>query len=279
VIDKVLKLRVRIAAPGGRKAKGSTSGKTESAHVSVSGCPAATTVLSATLSQQSFTQRRAVTASVTLTNTSKSSCGASAQSPPMSNQFSLGPCGTLPLGVVGPKGKDVYPGHVVLACPAEFGISLGAGASLSTTASWEQEASYGSMKLAPRGHYTLVIGGVLRFNITLTGSSRGSLPTITTTTLPPSASPAIFPPGQAVPPRFQFCATLPNAVAPSGGGGSGQACTATPLPGLAPKLSPTPAPGCDHGQTATLISSGSMPPPGVACKPAGKAVTTPQQGQ
>jgi hypothetical protein len=248
VVISVLVLGALLLLPTGTTgAAASRLGPTtKSAHVAFEDCPAATTVLTVSIPRLSYSARQAVNVTVTLTNTRATACGESSTSPPpaqVQNQLNVGPCGQLGLEIFNAKGANVYPGNVALHCPAEFGVELPAHSRLRATSSWNQQASYNSTALAPRGAYrlgvSLQLGRAARppfsFQIRLIGSAKGPLPL---TTLPPQSTGPVTvcpEPGPTVPPT-PSCAGLVPALPQSPTGG------AMPL---------TPC----QGTSATLISA------------------------
>jgi hypothetical protein len=151
---------------------------TPSVHLQFENCPAATTILTASMSRLSFSNHQLVNVDVSITNTSATACGPSPeQVPPAREELVVGPCGEVSVDIDTARGVNVYPGTGAIACPAEPGVPVPANGTITAMASWNQRASYDSTHLAPRGRYELSIQHLLDFAIRLTGSSSGPLPT------------------------------------------------------------------------------------------------------
>jgi hypothetical protein len=148
-----------------------TAPRTKTTHLIFENCNGGTT-LKVTLPRLTFKADQPVTFNVTISNPSATPCG---PSPPVvglvqgSSGLEVGPCGPVSMAIDNAKKADVYPGHVAIGCPAEFGLLLPAQGSLTATGTWDQKIPFGGSHKAPRGHYRLVIDNAVTFPITLTG--------------------------------------------------------------------------------------------------------------
>jgi hypothetical protein len=67
-----------------------------------------------------------------------------------------GPCGSIGFEIVGPGGRNVWPGAQVVNCPALGFAQLRPGATVSGTGSWNQTRPNSAARV-PVGTYTLVV--------------------------------------------------------------------------------------------------------------------------
>jgi hypothetical protein len=160
-------LLVQAATPNEADA---TAPRTKTTHLIFENCNGGTT-LKVTLPRLTFKADQPVTFNVTISNPSPTPCGPAA---PVvggagSSVLGVGPCGPVSLVIDNAKKAEVYPGHVAIGCPAEFGLPLPARANVTGTGTWDQKIPFGARHKAPRGHYRLVIDNAVTFPITLTG--------------------------------------------------------------------------------------------------------------
>ena len=202
---------------------------TRSAQVAYLSCPAPDVLLTGSIQRLPFLSGQLVTYRVSVRDLSSQPCRGAQRvtwrtNPAIPAAGLLGPCGVLSVTVYDSHGTPVYPGRTAVSCPAILGPPLAAGQTITTTGSWDPSAGSdgvgrpGFAPGVPRGHYHVVIDGMVTLPVDLVGPPflppparlpprTNPLPTPPTPFQPSPNLPVPAPPGQAVPPP----ATAPPA--------------------------------------------------------------------
>ncbi len=163
----VLAALVLPAGPAGAKATTTTTHHSAApktaqlGHVKFWECPAKTTQMLVAVNTLTLHPGSTLTVSFTIKNGGSSSCNytapyASVAPGPTSTTLSAGPCGSIGFEIVGPHGKEVWPGPQLLNCPALGFAQLASNTTVSGTGTWNQDKPNGTQRV-PAGRYTLIV--------------------------------------------------------------------------------------------------------------------------
>jgi hypothetical protein len=130
-------------------------------HVTFWECPAKTTQMLVGVNALTLHPGTPLTINFTVRNVGTAACNytapyAGAAPGPTSATLQAGPCGSVGFKVVGAHGRNVWPGPLVVHCPALGFAQLAPNATVSGSGTWDQTRPNSTRRVAP-GSYTLVV--------------------------------------------------------------------------------------------------------------------------
>jgi hypothetical protein len=130
-------------------------------HVKFWECPSKTTQMLVAVNTLTLHPGASLNITFVIKNAGASSCNytapyASVAPGPTTSSLQAGPCGSIGFEIVGPHGKEVWPGPQLLNCPALGFAQLASSATVSGTGTWNQDKPNGTQRVAA-GSYTLIV--------------------------------------------------------------------------------------------------------------------------
>jgi hypothetical protein len=130
-------------------------------HVKFWECPSKTTQMLVAVNTLTLHPGSALNITFVIKNGGTASCNytapyASVAPGPTTTTLQAGPCGSVGFEIVGPRGKEVWPGPQLLNCPALGFAELASNATVTGTGTWNQDKPNGSQRVAA-GRYTLIV--------------------------------------------------------------------------------------------------------------------------
>lgn len=132
---------------------------TKVGHVKFWECSAKTTQMLVAVNTLTLHPGSALTLTFAIKNGGSASCNYTAPlaaAGPTTTTLQAGPCGSVGFEIVGPHGKNVWPGQQLLNCPALGFAQLASGATVSGIGTWNQDKPNTSHRVAA-GKYTLIV--------------------------------------------------------------------------------------------------------------------------
>jgi hypothetical protein len=130
-------------------------------HVKFWECPTKTTQMLVAVNTLTLHPGATLDITFVIKNGAGSSCNytapyAGVEPGPTSTALQAGPCGSVGFEIVGPRGKEVWPGPQLLNCPALGFAQLASNATVTGTGTWNQDKPNGNQRVAA-GRYTLIV--------------------------------------------------------------------------------------------------------------------------